>query len=135
MLVNYLIYVQPVVVGDACVVVLSIFVVEEGFIVVWDVELWEDFVAVLGVYVFVEDEYGAVVVDCVVCEVEKAVVVVEGSKTRQVYQLTASFQVTRLKWIDKYNGVIVDNYPCVELHLEEWKLLQQWIKWKMTKGS
>ena len=50
-----------------------------------DVELWEDVVAVLGVYVFVEDEYGAVVVDSVVCEVGKAVVVVEGSKARQLY--------------------------------------------------
>ena len=76
---------QPVVVGDGWVVVLSIFVVEEGFIVVWDVELWEDSVAVLGVYVFVEDEKGGVDVDCVVCEVEKAVVVVEGSKIRQIY--------------------------------------------------
>ena len=89
-----MINVQPVVVGDGCVVVLSIFVVDEGFIVVWDVELREDLVAVLGVYVFVEDEIDAVVVDCVVCEVEKVVVVVEGSKTRQLYQLTASFQVT-----------------------------------------
>ena len=62
-----MIYVQPVVVGDGCVVVLSIFVVEEGFIVVWGVEIWEDFVAVLGGYVFVEDEY--VKVDCVVWEV------------------------------------------------------------------
>ena len=80
-----MINVQPVVVGDGCVVVLSIFVVEEGFIVVWDVELREDLVAVLGVYVFVEDEYGAVVVDSVVCEVGKAVVVVEVSKARQIY--------------------------------------------------
>ena len=80
-----MINVQPVVVGDGCVVVLSIFVVEEGFIVVWDVELWEDSVAVLGVYVFVEDESGAVGVDWVMCEVEKAVVVVEGSKIRQIY--------------------------------------------------
>ena len=85
MLVNYLIYVQPVVVGDGCVVVLSTFVVEEGVIVVWDVELWKDFVAVLGVYVFEDDVNGAVVVDSDVCEVEKAVVVVEGSKTRQLY--------------------------------------------------
>ena len=84
-LVNYVINVQPVVVGDGCVVVLSTFVVEEGVIVVWDVELWKDFVAVLGVYVFVEDEYGAVKVDCVFCEVGKAVVVVEGSETRQLY--------------------------------------------------
>ena len=61
-----MIYVQPVVVGDDCVVVLSIFVAEEGLIVVWDVELWADFIVVLGVYVFVEDEYGAVTVDCVV---------------------------------------------------------------------
>ena len=80
-----IINVQPVVVVDSCVVILSIFVVDEGFIVVWDVELWEDSVAVLGVYVFVEDEKGGVDVDCVVCEVEKAVVVVEGSKTRQLY--------------------------------------------------
>ena len=80
-----IINVQPVVVVDSCVVILSIFVVDEGFIVVWDVELWEDSVAVLGVYVFVEDENGAVGVDWVVCEVEKAVVVVEGSKTRQLY--------------------------------------------------
>ena len=80
---RHVINVKPDVVVDGGVDVLSIFVVEEVCIVVRAVEDLEASTVVVEVQVFVEDEYGAAVVvfiDCVGCEVEKVVVVIEGSK-------------------------------------------------------